>query len=302
MASPAKDKSGIVEKDSTSSGRIIAGVTQNVTETDAFYGGSISLDPAEEYKMDHKKRGLVLIFNQEHFFWRLGMPPRNGTNMDRYNLVKRFEVMNFEVRAFDNLKLEEVWNKIAEAAEDDHTDSDCFVCIFLSHGENDHVFAYDGKICIQDVTALFKGKKCPSLAGKPKIFILQACRGDKHDDPVTPMDVVDHDTKTNKVEVDAGVVYTLPSGADFLMCYSVAEGYYSHRETVNGSWYIQDLCEILKEHGQALEFTELLTLVNRKVSRRSVGRCNDPSAIGKKQVPCFASMLTKKLYFRPKSD
>ncbi|XP_012687138.2 caspase-6 [Clupea harengus] len=301
MASHATDTSGNVEKDSTSSGRIISGVTQNVTETDAFYS-SVSLDPGEEYKMSHKKRGLVLIFNQEHFFWRLGMPPRNGTNMDRHNLVRRFEVLEFEVRAYDNLKLEEVWTKISEAAEDDHTDSDCFICIFLSHGENDHVFAYDGKICIQDITGLFKGKKCPSLAGKPKIFILQACRGDKHDEPVTPMDVVDHDTKTNEVEVDAGVVYTLPSGADFLMCYSVAEGYYSHRETVNGSWYIQDLCEALKEHGHTLEVTELLTLVNRKVSRRSVGRCNDPSAIGKKQVPCFASMLTKKLYFRPKSD
>ncbi|XP_063074399.1 caspase-6-like [Engraulis encrasicolus] len=300
MASPSKE-SGSVEMDSAIGGRspAISGVTQNVTETDAIYRGSIQLDPDEEYKMDHKKRGRVLIFNQEQFFWRLGMHPRSGTNADRHNLVKRFEELQFEVNAYDNLKLEEVWTKISETAEADHTDSDCFVCVFLSHGENDHVFAYDGKIAIQDITALFKGNKCPSLAGKPKIFILQACRGDKHDDPVTPMDVVD--TKTNEVEVDAGVVYTLPSGADFLMCYSVADGYYSHRETVNGSWYIQDLCEILKEHGQALEFTELLTVVNRKVSRRSVGMCKDPSAIGKKQVPCFASMLTKKLYFRRKT-
>lgn len=78
------------------------------------------------------------------------------------------------------------------------------------------------------------------------------------------------------------------------------QGYYSHRETVNGSWYIQDLCDLLRKYGDSLEFTELLTLVNRKVSMRSVGFCADPNAIGKKQVPCFASMLTKKLYFRPK--
>lgn len=38
------------------------------------------------------------------------------------------------------------------------------------------------------------------------------------------MDVVDSVVKTNEVEVDAGVVYTLPAGADFIMCYSVAEG------------------------------------------------------------------------------
>ncbi|KAM3864809.1 LOW QUALITY PROTEIN: caspase-6-like [Diretmus argenteus] len=109
------------------------------------------------------------------------------------------------------------------AAEADHADADD-VCVFLSHGENDHVYAHDAKIRIQDITDLLRGDKCRSLVGKPKIFILQACRGDKHDEPVTPMDVVDSEAKTNEVVVDAGVVYTLPAGADFIMCYSVAEG------------------------------------------------------------------------------
>ncbi|XP_051993391.1 caspase-6-like isoform X2 [Xyrauchen texanus] len=189
----------------------------------------------------------------------------------------------------------------SEVAAANHVDADCFVCIFLSHGENGQIYAYDGVIDIQDVTALFKGDKCRSLVGKPKIFILQACRGDKHDEPVVPMDVVDSHM-INDVVVDAGVLYTLPAGADFLMCYSVAEGYFSHRETINGSWYIQDLCEILKRYGSTLEFTELLTLVNRKVSYRRVGNATDLKAIGKKQVPCFASMLTKKLFFRAKKE
>lgn len=54
----------------------------------------------------------------------------------------------------------------------------------------------------------------------------QACRGDKHDEPVTAatFDDVDSESKKNQVEVDASGVHTLPSGADFIMCYSVAEG------------------------------------------------------------------------------
>ncbi|CAG5928574.1 unnamed protein product [Menidia menidia] len=273
----------------------------NVTETDSFFHSyNIDLDPAEEYKMGNKRRGLALIFNQERFFWRLALPERRGTTADRLNLEKRLQALNFEVRSYDNYKQVEVLDKICEAAEDDHSDADCFLLVFLSHGENDHVYTYDGKINLQDITSMFKGDKCKSLVGKPKIFIVQACRGDKHDEPVTACDAVDNDLKVNEVVVDASAVYTLPSGADFIMCYSVAEGYYSHRETINGSWYIQDLCEMLKKYGDSLEFTELLTLVNRKVSMRSVGNCNDRSAIGKKQVPCFASMLTKKLYFRPK--
>lgn len=273
---------------------------KNVTETDSAWR-TLALDPAEEYKMTYKRRGRALIFNQEHFYWRLGMPIRFGTNADSYNLQKRLAALNFEVEAYDNYKQVEILDKISEAAEADHSDADCFLLIFLSHGEQDHIYAYDGKISIQDITSLFKGDRCKSLVGKPKIFVLQACRGDKHDNPVTPCDDVDSEIKTNEVVVDASAVHTLPAGADFVMCYSVAEGYYSHRETINGSWYIQDLCELLHKYGNSLEFTELLTLVNRKVSMRSVGSCNDRNAIGKKQVPCFASMLTKKLYLRPKT-
>ncbi|NXE34778.1 CASP6 protein, partial [Ptilorrhoa leucosticta] len=280
-----------------------------------------SLDPAVEYKMNHQKRGVALIFNHEHFFWRLTLPDRRGTMADRNNLKRSLTDLGFEVRLFEDLKAEDVLQKIYEASMDDHSNADCFVCVFLSHGEDDHIYAYDAKVKIQTITDMFRGDKCQSLVGKPKIFIIQACRGDKHDDPVIAHDSTDSSSESlvNETEVDAAGVYTLPAGADFIMCYSVAQGkyhhlhldvilcscstlgYYSHRETVNGSWYIQDLCETLRKHGSSLEFTELLTVVNRKVSYRRVDVCRDVNAIGKKQIPCFASMLTKKLYFHPKS-
>ncbi|XP_074849554.1 caspase-6-like isoform X2 [Carettochelys insculpta] len=254
--------------------------------------------------MNHRRRGLALIFNHERFYWHLTLPDRRGTHADRDNLKRSLTELGFEVRSFDDPKAEDVLRTIYEVSVDNHSDADCFVCVFLSHGEDNHVYAYDAKIQIQRVTNMFRGDKCPSLVGKPKIFIIQACRGDKHDDPVIAHDAVDSVTdksNVNETEVDAATVYTLPAGADFLMCYSVAEGYYSHRETLNGSWYIQDLCEMIRKYGSSLEFTELLTLVNRKVSLREVDVCKDINALGKKQVPCFASMLTKKLHFHQKS-
>uniref|UniRef100_A0A8B9I4A8 Caspase-6 n=1 Tax=Anser brachyrhynchus TaxID=132585 RepID=A0A8B9I4A8_9AVES len=275
---------------------------QNITEVDALNKRQ-TYDPAEQYKMNHQRRGVALIFNHERFYWQLMLPERRGTSADRNNLKRSLTDLGFEVRDFDDLKAEDVLQKVHEASLDDHSDADCFVCVYLSHGENDHVYAHDGQIKIETITNMFRGDKCPSLVGKPKIFIIQACRGDKHDDPVIVQDTVDgtEETIVNETEVDAAGVYTLPAGADFLMCYSVAQGYFSHRETINGSWYIQDLCEALKKHGSSLEFTELLTVVNRKVSHRKVDVCKDINAIGKKQIPCFASMLTKKLYFHPKS-
>ncbi|XP_056603435.1 caspase-6-like [Triplophysa dalaica] len=295
-----KSQSGNVENDSALARSPSA--EKYTSETDAINRSLLAPEnPNEEYKMNHKRRGIALIFNHESFFWQLRLNNRNGTNADNSNLIRRFDELGFDVRAYENQKRDKVLEILEGVAAADHVDADCFVCIFLSHGENGHVFAYDAQIDVQEMTALFKGDKCRSLVGKPKIFILQACRGDKHDEAVTPLDVVDNEM-ANEVVVDAGVACTLPAGADFIMCYSVAEGYYSHREVINGSWYIQDLCEILRRYGSTLEFTELLTLVNRKVSYRSVANCRDLSAIGKKQVPCFASMLTKKLFFKPKTE
>ncbi|XP_051895599.1 caspase-6-like [Pristis pectinata] len=285
----------------------MADIARDTTEVDypTIFQSFDQMDPSLEYNMKHRRRGIALIFNHEHFYWYLGLPSRGGTNADKMNLERRLRDLGFDVSAYDNLKSTEILEIIHKVATSDHSDADCFLCIFLSHGENDHIFAYDAKINLQELVARFRGDKCSSLVGKPKIFIIQACRGDKHDDPVMPKDEVDSMRKSpakNEVVVDAGTMPTLPAGADFIMCYSVAEGFYSHRETINGSWYIQDLCKVFETYGSQLEFTELLTLVNRKVSERSVHNCTDRTAIGKKQIPCFASMLTKKLYFKPKTS
>ncbi|XP_078022358.1 caspase-6-like isoform X3 [Epinephelus lanceolatus] len=300
MSSTAKDICGgsVVKDSKTATDRTAC--TENLTETVAFSRSYLALDPAEEYKMDNKRRGLALIFNQERFLY---YKERRGTEADRDNLEKRLMELNFEVKTYNDLRQVKVLGRLKEAAEADHSDADCFLLVFLSHGEKDHVKTYDDKISIEDITSLFKGDKCRSLVGKPKIFIFQACRGQMYDDPVTACGGAGgaHSVlETNEEVVEAGGVHTLPAGADFIMCYSVAEGYFSLRETIKGSWYIQDLCELLQEYGNSLEFAELLTMVNRKVSMRSVEKSRDRNAIGKKQVPCFASMLTKKLYFRPK--
>ncbi|KAG8592924.1 hypothetical protein GDO81_000673 [Engystomops pustulosus] len=198
----------------------------NITETDGgWFAMSQALDPAAEYKMNHNRRGLALIFNHDWFFWQLRMPERRGTNTDRDNLYRRLTDLGFEVKSYDNLKAVDILETIHAAATGDHSDADCFLCVFMSHGEDNHVYAYDAKIEIQQLTSLFKGDRCQSLVGKPKIFIIQACRGTKHDEPVIPTDSTDSTVpETNTIEVDAASVYTLPAGADFIMCYSVAEG------------------------------------------------------------------------------
>lgn len=248
--------------------------------------------------MNNKQRGLALIFNQKNFDH--SSDPRYGTEVDCNSLEKSLKELGFNVQVYNDSTKEEVKRKINEAARADHSDADCFLLAFLSHGEKDHVNTKDGEIKIQDLTDPFKGDKCKSLVGKPKIVVLQACREETYDCPATAAGAFKSKPKKDELMVGTGAIVTLPAGADFIMCYSVAEGYFSFRNIMKGSWYIQDLCKVLGEHGDSLEFTDLLTVVNRKVSMRSVNMSENGVVVEKKQMPCFASMLTKQLYFRSK--
>jgi len=53
-----------------------------------------------------------------------------------------------------------------------------FVMFVLSHGEDGHFYALNGKkISIQNIMEYFDGRKCPALRNKPKLFFVQACQG-----------------------------------------------------------------------------------------------------------------------------
>ncbi|KAL7877067.1 hypothetical protein SRHO_G00037180 [Serrasalmus rhombeus] len=176
-----------------------------------------------EYQMDNKQRGLALIFNQEHFDLKLNLNQRRGTAKDKASLTERFQELGFKVKAYDDIKKKKMLCILRKAAEANHTDADCFVCVFLSHGDDGHVFARDNTVDIKEITALFKGNRCRSLVGKPKIFIFQACRGKVHENAVTPLARGDSEMSSEVVE-EAAILCTPPAGEDFLMCYCVSEG------------------------------------------------------------------------------
>ncbi len=58
---------------------------------------------SETYNMNHKRRGLAIIFNHKTFDKNLGLGIRNGTDVDRDNLVKTLEELDFEVQVHNDL-------------------------------------------------------------------------------------------------------------------------------------------------------------------------------------------------------
>lgn len=260
---------------------------------------------SDTYKMDYPRRGKALIFNNKTFaphLVRRGYGERNGTDVDASRICKRLQILGFQVDKHQDVTADKMLAILDEYSQDDHSDADCFVCVLLSHGEPDVIFGYDDQVQLTSIFQKFQGKNCPSLAGKPKIFIIQACRGwqfDKGVEMTVARDVVD-----SKRDFDTAFppeeIIRIPDEADFLIAQSTVPGHYSWRNGIKGSWYIQALVDILDEYGASIDILRLLTYVNRKVAYDFESSTNMPSTTNMKQVPAFTSRLTKDLYFHPK--
>ncbi|KAI4904910.1 hypothetical protein NFI96_033156 [Prochilodus magdalenae] len=172
------------------------------------------------------------------------------------------------------------------ASKEDHSQSAMFVCVLLSHGVEGMIYGTDNALQLKELIRLFRGNMCTSLAGKPKLFFIQACHGAELDPGI----------ETDSVSKSEGI-HKIPVEADFLYAYSTAPGYVAWRNIHRGSWFISSLCEILEKHGRELEIIQIMTRVNYKVALEFESSTNKPGFSGKKQIPCIITMLTKELYF-----
>jgi len=120
-----------------------------------------------------------------------------------------------------------------------HADSDCIIIIVLSHGEDKILYARDTSYKPEILWNAFTADKCPTLAGKPKMFFIQvfvssllfqietnllqfkACQGDRLDRGVL---MTTQQDGFNKSEIS----YKIPTYADFLISFSTVPGKIGH--------------------------------------------------------------------------
>ncbi|XP_059830341.1 caspase-3-like [Hypanus sabinus] len=249
-------------------------------------------DPCMKYNMNYQHIGTCIIFNNKNFHPSTGMSIRNGTDKDASNLMKTFKNLGFHTEILNDQTCQQMFQKLSNVAKSDHSQMAAFICVFLSHGEEGLLYGTDGLEEIKTFTSIFRGDLCRSLIGKPKLFFIQACRGNEFDAGVET-DGIETDSKGEP----ATSLQKIPIEADFLYAYSTAPGYYSWRNTANGSWFIQALCHVLDSYGKKLELMQLLTRVNHKVALEFESNTDANYSSAKKQIPCIISMLTKEFYF-----
>ena len=247
------------------------------------------------YDMSHKKRGMALIFNHENFDESTGMSKRVGTNKDAGDLKNVLDTLGFEVTIHHNLPTSFISYYLEKAAKDkSNEESDCIVIAVLSHGEDGLLYASEGEgnpYSEETLWLPFLGDRCQALLGKPKIFLIQACRGGEQD-PGAEKD----GPKEEEAVKDKKPSVKVPTHADTLIARATVPGHVSWRNRGAGSYFIQALCGVLREEAEGEEPEDLVSLLVRAQGIVAETTISD----NWKQIPSFTCQLTKKVVLTKK--
>lgn len=271
--------------------------------------GNSQMNYAEYYDM--QRRGFILFINIYFKAAMTGMAggarryePRDGADVDSNNVRNTCAkyLPNHELEVVDEeVGRNKFWSTVDNTLVKLQTGNySSFIFIISSHGNQEEVKNEKGEtfkserivledeseVTLDEIKEKFNGTNAPFLNGKPKVFIIQACRG------VNVGRLV-----PDKADCSGGqtqnlhnlVQYSRPDNADVLEAYATSSGTRAWRNSEEGTWYIKHLCKAISENTQRDHFMDLLLKVHNEIAAR-VTRTQDPA----KQMPCLVTTFTKK--------
>ena len=249
---------------------------------------------AKMYNMDHAKRGIALVVNIRTYNPNpFKLNERKWSEPDVENLKQSLQYLEFDLKLHENLTANEIRDKIQKIADIDHMDSDCFLCVVMSHGNEDKIVTRDNKeISFEEIMAPIK--LCPSLENKPKLFFFQACRGENemeiprvksrpNSGSAMPSAQINSDNSSQNNSADSKLVTTNlktrnTAESDLLVYNATLPKHYAYGTETEGTYFIQSVCEVLKDSYKNLPnnlpLSQMITRVNRRVKEKEIFMVN----------------------------
>ncbi|CAH2274995.1 caspase-7-like [Pelobates cultripes] len=238
--------------------------------------------------MSNAKRGRALIIAMTEFHNRSErsrdmLEPRKGVKRDTDRLFRALSLLGYNV----SLHLDVSAREIREIYHNESrfVQGECFISILSSHGQEGLIYDFYGEpVYLRDLYDSLSPKNCPALAGIPKLFFIQACRGKEIDEGVV--------LETDSAECEADTFchsWNLPS--DTVVMFATSEGYVAFQNPA-GSFFLQTLCDIIEGEERELALNQIFTLISYHTAYNFQSR---GTYAGYKEMPCFITNLTKEL-------
>ncbi|OWF40773.1 caspase-7-like [Mizuhopecten yessoensis] len=267
-------------------------------------------DTKDDYTYkDDNKRGLLVILNFTQ--------KRAGTQSDEDELKKFFEgSLHWEVDIRQDLtytKLDRYLNGLQERLGDRSYASKfyCLMVAIMSHGTEDGIYPHDSKKEVKErqvyeydrIFNAFKNDEIKAFAGKPKVFLVQACRGSQTQREVTQDDHEPMEDETTELpRVPAAVRIAIPVDADMLIMWATTPGFKAFRDVFSGSHFLQEVVDQFKQNYGTDHVETMLMKVRHTFARtdkyRREGQAENEEGkwVANVQMPCSWTTLTKMLY------
>ena len=235
------------------------------------------------------KRAYVLIVTVSDYSAVSSIDDLPGAETDKSTLLKLFTGYGYTVKCSETKKInpDDFDDLIRDAQyhlHKHHADYDAFIFAFSAHGDADNVLLSDGSgFSRVEMYSWFNGARCRGFAGKPKLFVVDACKG------FDPAEQVEQNKPkatqaTRKVHVDKNIVVLNATTSGYLA--------YEHE---GGGALIQSFNKVWRDNAVALELGDMCLGINANLE--AIG-----AASGRAQAMELIGMgLTKRIVFL-KSD
>ena len=137
--------------------------------------------------MIHKNNQLLSVIIGNENFGVPNLPKLDGLPAD-VEMVKNF-LSNYGISSNEEIdaEAEDMKNILERLSRQDFSKYSGLIVTIMTHGgEGNKLYGKDGKtVQLKTLAELFNSVECKGLKNKPKIFIINACRGQKKDSAVS---------------------------------------------------------------------------------------------------------------------
>ncbi|KAJ8414486.1 hypothetical protein AAFF_G00036880 [Aldrovandia affinis] len=243
-------------------------------------------------KKKPERKRLALLINNINFDRESML--RRGADKDEERMEKLLRDLDYDVVKHRNLSGQDIDKMVEEFSKcEEHSLSDSTFVVIMSHGKRDAICGIhhdtskkvDDLFKIDNIFKHLNTENCRNLLNKPKIIIIQACRGEEGGSTL----VCDSESEIVPagLEDDSGVRREHKE-KDFISLMSCTPDTVSYRDPKEGALFIQWFVETFNTYAHEDHIQKLFTKVLRRFDKFP------------RQMPSMDRVtLTKKFYLLP---
>ncbi|XP_067362977.1 caspase a-like [Channa argus] len=224
-----------------------------------------------------RNRVALLICNKVFTNEKLN---RSGAEKDEVNMEKQLTTLGYEVVKYENLTAEEINDALMKFSQHPKLKgTDSVFVVIMSHGKLGAVLGINWKdgdekpdeFPVNNIYTHLGSQKCPALLNKPKIIIIQACRGEEDGSVLVSDSVVTDDVRppqpvpsASELDIEDDMVRSVHKEKDFISLLSSTPDTVAYRHKEHGSFLIQFIVDVFNSSSRQDDIEELF----RKVMQR----------------------------------